>query len=106
MKDPDDILKLFDGCPQCGDTFLEALTFGSAVGIGCWSCGWIVEPEPERPGPFSVEIWEIPGHWDAIDTVPDLRTAARLASRVVRRDWRVHGNEARVQILDARGRPC
>jgi hypothetical protein len=87
MKDPDDILKLFDGCPQCGDTFLEA-------------------PPDQRPGPFSVEIWEVPGHWDAIDTVPDLRTAARLASRVVRRDWRVHGNEARVQILDARGRPC
>jgi hypothetical protein len=65
------------------------------------------QPMPwDRPGPFSVEIWEIPGHWDAIDTTPDFLEAARLASRVVRRDWRVHRHEERVQILDAHGRPC
>jgi hypothetical protein len=65
------------------------------------------QPQPwDRPGPFSVEIWEIPGHWDALATTWDFLEAARLASYVVRRDWRVHRHEERVQILDGDGVPC
>lgn len=60
----------------------------------------------DRPGPFSVEIWEVPGHWDAVATTWSMLEAAQLASYTVRRDWRVHGNESRVQILDGDGRVC
>jgi hypothetical protein len=49
---PDDILKLFDVCPACGSRHLEALTWKSrgsdAVTVGCWSCGWLIEP-PGNP---------------------------------------------------------
>lgn len=61
---------------------------------------------PDRPGPFNVEIWETPGHWDAIACTADFLEACHLASYVVRRDWRVHRCEERVQILDADGKPC
>lgn len=67
--------------------------------------GMVDWPTPP-PGPFSVEIWEVPGHWDAVASTPDFLEAAHLASYLTRRDWRVHGNESRVQILDGDGRAC
>lgn len=66
----------------------------------------ILTSNPDRPPPFSVEIWEVPGHWDAVDSTPDFVAACRLASRVANRDWRVHGHESRVRILDGHGLEC
>ena len=48
--DPDRILELYDCCPKCGGTALEALTWKSQdlddVTVGCWNpdCGWWITP--------------------------------------------------------------
>lgn len=48
--DPDRILELYDCCPKCGGTALEALTWKSIgsddVTIGCWNpdCDWWITP--------------------------------------------------------------
>jgi hypothetical protein len=45
---PDLILKLYDCCPKCGGTALEALTWQSIgsddVTVGCWECDWMIQP--------------------------------------------------------------
>jgi len=56
----------------------------------------------DPPGPFGVDIKEH-GIWHEMASVPSLVEAARLASRLVRRDWRVHGRAERVQITSPDG---
>jgi len=51
--DPDRILELFNFCPTCHGTNLEALTWKSRglddVTVGCWNCGWHITPEGVPP---------------------------------------------------------
>jgi hypothetical protein len=60
--------------------------------------------EEPVPGPHNVEIQDIPGHWDSVFVADDLVEAARVASYIVKRDWRVRQDERRVRILAADGR--
>lgn len=53
--DPDRILELYDCCPKCGSTALEALTWESIgaddVTVGCWNpdCDWWITPPGYDP---------------------------------------------------------
>lgn len=51
--DPDRILELYDCCPKCGSTALEALTWKSIgsndITVGCWSCEWMLHPPGWTP---------------------------------------------------------
>ncbi len=55
------------------------------------------------PGPFCVEIDEFGQGWDALRRVDTLVEASRLASRTLRRDWRVARNWRRIRIEGPRG---
>ncbi|HRJ11409.1 MAG TPA: hypothetical protein PK490_12320 [Prosthecobacter sp.] len=58
---PDRVTLLYDGCPECGNLALEALTWESegsaALTVGCWDCGWHLGPggevrqAPDNPMP-------------------------------------------------------
>jgi hypothetical protein len=60
--------------------------------------------EEPVPGPHNVEIQDLPGYWDSVFVADDLLEAARVASYLVKRDWRVRRDETRVRILAADGR--
>lgn len=60
--------------------------------------------EKPVPGPHNVEIQDLPGYWDSVYVADDLVEAARVASYIVNRDWRVRRDETRVRILAADGR--
>lgn len=53
LADPDRILELYDCCPKCGSTALEALTWKSIgsddITVGCWSCDWMLHPPGWTP---------------------------------------------------------
>lgn len=49
------------------------------------------------PGPFNVEVDEGFG-FDAVALEPDLLTAARKASRILKRDWLLHRDSRRVRL--------
>ncbi len=57
QSDPDRILELYDQCPECGGTSLEALTWKSigsdAITIGCWDCEWMIYP-PGHQSPVTL----------------------------------------------------
>jgi len=60
--------------------------------------------EEPVPGPHNVEIQDLPGYWESVFVADDLVEAARVASYIVKRDWRVRRDETRVRILAADGR--
>lgn len=58
----------------------------------------------EEQPPFSVDLYDV-GVWIEIaGPFKTMEEAARLASYVVRRDWRAAGQERNVRVLDGDGR--
>lgn len=50
------------------------------------------------PGPFNIEIDDLGMGFDSVGLVPDLLTAAKTASRILRNDWQVGGDSRRIRL--------
>ncbi len=55
------------------------------------------------PGPFNIEIDDLGMGFDSVALVPDLLTAARKASHILRDDWQVGGDIRRIRLESREG---
>ena len=55
------------------------------------------------PGPFNIEIDDLGMGFDSVALVPDLLTAARKASRILRTDWQIGRDSRRIRLESREG---